>query len=90
MNWHQALSDFQMYLKIERGLSKNSIENYTLDIQAFQNFLNSEKINQTPIECTQEVVKKFIYETAKVLSSHTQARRIAGLRSFFDYLIFEK
>ena len=90
MNWHQALSDFQMYLKIERGLSKNSIENYTLDIQAFQNFLNSEKINQTPIECTQEVVKKFIYETAKVLSSHTQARRIAGLRSFFDYLMFEK
>ena len=88
MNWHQALSDFQMYLKIERGLSKNSIENYTLDIQAFQNFLNSEKINQTPTECTQEVVKKFIYETAKVLSSHTQARRIAGLRSFFDYLIF--
>ena len=50
MNWHQALSDFQMYLKIERGLSKNSIENYTLDIQAFQNFLNSEKINQTPLE----------------------------------------
>jgi integrase/recombinase XerD len=90
VNWHQALSDFQMYLKIERGLSKNSIENYTLDILAFQNFLNSEKINQTPIECTQEVVKKFIYETAKVLSSHTQARRIAGLRSFFDYLIFEK
>ena len=66
------------------------MENYTLDIQAFQNFLKSEKINQTPIECTQEVVKKFIYETAKVLSSHTQARRIAGLRSFFDYLIFEK
>ena len=57
MNWHQALSDFQMYLKIERGLSKNSIENYTLDIQAFQNFLNSEKINQTPIQVIQNLSK---------------------------------
>ena len=60
MNWHQALSDFQMYLKIERGLSKNSIENYTLDIQAFQNYFKSEKINQTQKESKQEVVNKYI------------------------------
>ncbi|MEC8599928.1 MAG: tyrosine recombinase, partial [Bacteroidota bacterium] len=40
--------------------------------------------------CKQETVKKYIYETAKILSEHTQARRISGLRSFFDYLIFEK
>ena len=35
-------------------------------------------------------LKRYIYETAKLLSEHTQARRISGLRSFFDYLIFEK
>jgi len=90
LNWDQAVLDYKMYLQIERGLSKNSVENYALDIKSFQNFLNSENINQTPIECNQKTVRKFIYETAKVLSSHTQARRIAGLRSFFDYLIFEK
>ena len=90
MNWQQAVSDFRMYLQIERGLSKNSIDNYTLDIQAFQNFLQLKKINQSPTQCNEEIIKQFIYETAKVLSPHTQARRIAGLRSFFDYLIFEK
>ena len=90
MNWRQAVSDFQIYLQIERGLSENSIENYTLDIQAFQKFLEIEKINISPLECEEEILKQFIYETAKALSPYTQARRIAGLRSFFDYLIFEK
>ena len=90
MNWGQAVSDFQMYLQIERGLSKNSIENYILDIQAFQKFLEIEKINISPLECEEEIIKQFIYETAKALSPYTQARRISGLRSFFDYLIFEK
>ena len=90
MNWQQAVADFRMYLKIERGLAENSIENYSLDLRAFQSFLFSEKIKESPLDCSQETVKQFIYETAKVLSPHTQARRIAGLRSFFDYLIFEK
>ena len=89
MNWIQALSDYQMYLQIERGLSENSILNYGLDIKMFQRFLLEIKSEEGPLDCSRETVQKFIYETAKVMSPHTQARRIAGLRSFFDYLIFE-
>lgn len=89
MNWDQARSDFQMYLKIERGLSENSIQSYSLDIQSFQQFLIQVQSDEGPLNCSQESVQRFIYETAKVMSPHTQARRIAGLRSFFDYLIFE-
>ena len=89
MNWDQACSDFQMYLKIERGLSENSIQSYRLDIQTFRNFLVEVQSEEGPLECSKEAVQRFIYETAKLMSPHTQARRIAGLRSFFDYLIFE-
>jgi len=89
VNWIQALSDYQMYLRIERGLSENSILNYSLDIKMFQRFLLEIKSEEGPLDCSRETVQKFIYETAKVMSPHTQARRIAGLRSFFDYLIFE-
>ena len=38
MNWDQALKDFKYYLKIERGLSENSIEAYGRDIQKFAEF----------------------------------------------------
>ena len=89
MNWKQALADYRMYLKIERGLSENSIQNYTLDVLALQHFLKNEKIEESPENCSLDTVQKFIYETAKILSPHTQARRLSGLRSFFDYLIFE-
>ena len=89
MNWKQALEDYRMYLKIERGLSENSIQNYTLDVLALQHFLKNEKIEESPENCSLDTVQKFIYETAKILSPHTQARRLSGLRSFFDYLIFE-
>lgn len=78
-----------MYLQIERGLSENSIVNYSHDIRAFQGFLDQISSNEGPLDCSKETIQKFIYETAKIMSPHTQARRIAGLRSFFDYLIFE-
>lgn len=89
MNWSQAVLDYQMYLQIERGLSENSILNYGHDIKTFQGFLHQINSLEGPLDCSKETIQKFIYETAKVMSPHTQARRIAGLRSFFDYLIFE-
>ena len=31
MNWQSYIKSFQSYLKIERGLSKNTIDNYSFD-----------------------------------------------------------
>ena len=39
MKWHDALNDYQLYLKIERGLSENSIANYAFDIKKLIKFL---------------------------------------------------
>lgn len=89
MKWQNALKDYQLHLKIERGLSKNSIENYSLDIKKLINYLENNKINLSPIEISSEVIQQFIYELAKSTNARTQARTISGLRSFFTYLIFE-
>jgi integrase/recombinase XerD len=89
VNWKKAIADYRMYLKIERGLSESSIESYTIDILGFEQFLIDENITKNPIDCDLSSVQTFIYETAKSLSPNTQARRLSGLRSFFDYMIFE-
>ena len=89
MNWKKAIADYRMYLKIERGLSESSIESYTIDVLGFEQFLIDENITKNPIDCDLSSVQTFIYETAKSLSPNTQARRLSGLRSFFDYMIFE-
>lgn len=89
MKWQHALKDYQLYLKIERGLSKNSIDNYVLDVKKLIGFLETNKISVSPISITPEVLHQFIYEIAKIVNERTQSRIISGLRSFFSYLIFE-
>ena len=89
MNWKQATLDYINYLKIERGLTKNSIDSYSRDVKKLVLFINSHKDHYSPINITSETIKQFIYEVSKNINPKSQARLISGLRSFFDYLIFE-
>ena len=89
MKWQHALKDYQLYLKIERGLSKNSIANYTLDVKKLILFLEDKNITDSPISISTETIQQFIYETAKLVNARSQSRIISGLRSFFNYLVFE-
>ena len=90
MKWKQAIHDFEVYLKIERGLSANTIENYVRDINKLIYFLEENSITVSPISIAQDDLQQFIYQIAKNVSTRSQARVISGLRSFFDYLVFEK
>lgn len=89
MQWHDALNDYQLYLKIERGLSENSIANYAFDIKKLIKFLEKNELVISPINIDHGVLQQFIYEVSKSLNARSQARIISGLRSFFDYLVFE-
>ncbi|MFY0631086.1 MAG: site-specific tyrosine recombinase XerD [Flavobacteriaceae bacterium] len=89
MKWNHAIKDYQFYLKIERGLSENTIESYTRDIKKLNSFLEENEISTTPIKIGEDQIQQFIYEIAKSINPRSQARIISGLRSFFDYLIFE-
>jgi integrase/recombinase XerD len=89
MKWKHALKDYQLYLKIERGLSKNSINSYTLDVEKLIHYLEENDISESPISITTETIQQFIYTTAKIVNARSQSRLISGLRSFFNYLVFE-
>lgn len=89
MNWSRYIKDYQSYLRIERGLSKNTIENYGFDIERLCLFLENNKIDVSPIKISDETLQQFIYNVAKELNPRSQARIISGLKSFFNYLVFE-
>ena len=89
MNWNESILDYSHYLKIERGLSSHTIQNYIRDVKKLVYFLDEEKISSSPIGINEELIQKFIYTIAKKISPRSQARIISGLRSYFDYLIFE-
>jgi len=87
MNWTNAINDFNDYLKIERGFSVNSISSYKEDITKFKKFINYTK---NPLEVNSDDIKGFLHDISKELNSTSQSRVISGLRSFFEFLIFEK
>ncbi len=89
MKWQNALTDYKNYLKIERGLSKNSIDNYILDVNKLINFLEEHNYNISPISIEKETIQEFIYHISKQVNARSQSRIISGLRSFFNYLVFE-
>lgn len=89
MNWDRALQDYQHYLHLERGLAQNSIQNYSRDVRKFRNFLESKGLVEHPLNIDRETVQLFIHDIAKVVNPRSQARIISGLKSFFNYLVFE-
>ena len=90
MKWPQAITHYQNYLKIERGLSKNSISNYTFDINKLVKWMVLNNVKTSPINIEKETLQEFIYNIAKELNPRSQSRIISGLKGFFNYLIFEE
>ena len=90
MNWLDALKYYQDYLKIERGLSENSISNYSFDIKKLVKWLDDSLIKDSPVIINKEIIQEFIYHIAKEVNPRSQSRIISGLKGFFNYLVFEE
>ena len=89
MNWDTSIENFKNYLKLERGLSMNSIESYEFDLIQFKNFITENSINESPKKCSSSTVKRYLYKNFSNKKSRSQARSISALKSFFNYLLFE-
>ena len=89
MNWDSSFENFKNYLKLERGLSINSIKSYEYDLNLFKNFIQSNKMSDTPFNCKAETVKNYLYNNLSNKKSRSQARSISAIKSYFNYLIFE-
>ena len=85
MDWNKAIKDFNIYLSIERGLSKNTVEAYIRDITNVSIFFE-----KNPLKIKRTDIIKFINDlNEKKKSSRTQARILSSIKSFYNYLIFD-
>lgn len=89
MKWTHAIKDYQIFLKVERGLTENTINSYTNDIHKLVDFLKNKESTISPLKIDKFAVQEFVYEVSKLVNPRSQARILSGLRSFFDYLVFE-
>ena len=80
------IRDFRNYLKIERGMSPNTVASYCHDAEALLDFCKGLSLKEIS---TEKVVEFLGRATDKGISKRSQARILSSLRSFFSWCIEE-
>ena len=85
----KLIKDYVSYLKIEKGLSENTIISYSEDLVKFKEFLTKNKINFKKINS--DILLKYVkYLYSKGLKDSSIARNIVTIRNFLKFLTQEK
>lgn len=90
MDWRLRIKEYEGFLKLEKGLSSNSIEAYLSDINKLEQFLELKEIESGPEELDREQLSLFLTWISELgLSARTQARILSGIKAFYHYLLME-
>ena len=80
---------YEIYLRLERGLSPNSIDAYLADLDKLLAFAADE--GKSYQEITYEDLQQFVAQLADIgIHPRSQARIISGIKSFYRFLLLDK
>lgn len=81
--------DYHIYLKLERGLSENSVLAYEQDLQKLVDYFAEVQIGHGIEDATYEDLEAFVYhQFAGSTSARSQARILSGIHSFYRFLLY--
>ena len=87
-NSEEIVNDFKRHIVLERGLSPHTAESYMVDVRHLTDY--SEEIGKTLDQISQDDITGLLCRLHDMdISARTQARMIAGMRSFFKFLRLE-
>jgi integrase/recombinase XerD len=81
---------FLNHIKVERGLSANTVESYGRDLFKFRDFLSRTGARSIGTIREDHIVDFLVELTRKRLSVRTQARNLVAIRNFFKFLRAER
>jgi integrase/recombinase XerD len=85
----RVLSGFLDYLRIEKGLAKNSISAYTTDILQFSEFLEKQK--RLLLTARRGDVREFLQQLfSHQVDGRSVGRKLSALRHLYRYLLLDK
>ena len=89
-SWGLYGKEFSNYLKLERSLSKNSIEAYVHDVNLLAQYLELSKLEISPLAISSKHLQNFLHHIIELgMSAHSQARILSGIKGFYKYLLSE-
>ncbi len=87
-SWEVVIDAYLTYIKFERRLSKNSVENYMRDVGSAAQFI-FEVYGAEPAEVSEAMIQGYLEELySKGIKPSTQARSVSAIRGFFKFLLF--
>ncbi|MBQ7256868.1 MAG: site-specific tyrosine recombinase XerD [Abditibacteriota bacterium] len=89
-NINIEIDNFINYLKFERGLSYNTCQSYSVDLNEFVSFLAEKEIENTENIGESDIEAFIISLSKKGFAQSTIHRRVAAVRGFCKYLLREK
>ena len=90
MEWASLIKEYEGFLKLEKGLSQNSIKAYLSDIGKLEQFLEHAGLEVGPGEMSREQLSSFLTWISELgLSARTQARILSGVKAFYHFLLLE-
>lgn len=82
----ENLQTYLYFLRIERGLSENSIKSYERDLKQFIQYLNDNQINHYN-DVSRYTILAFLQKQREANKSNSSiVRMVSSLRKFFQYL----
>ncbi len=88
MDWQAAKKGFRSYLKLERSLSKNSVDAYLTDLDKLMQFAETKQLK--PESISHRDLTEFIGWVNELgMIPSTQARIISGIKGFYRYLLLD-
>jgi len=89
-SWKESVKDFEIFLRLEKSLSQNSIEAYLNDVSKLEQFFSESGKTVNPAEITYNDLKEFLsWFNNYGSNARTQSRVLSGIRAFFKYLLIE-
>jgi integrase/recombinase XerD len=90
LNWKKSFKDFENYLRLEKSLSRNSIEAYLNDVSKLEDFFQKENPELSPSAVQYADLKEFLFWYNKNnKNARTQSRVLSGIRAYFKFLLIE-
>lgn len=84
-----AIADYLHYIRIERGLSNNTIKSYHQDLQQFGAYVTTQQLRLNQIDHV--VILSWLGQLNELgKSNNSVIRMVTSLRKFFGYLFQEK
>ena len=81
------LAEFEAYLFQEKRMARNSLQAYRRDVRGFAEFLKDKNIRQLSDVNNATVISYVLYLKKIGRTTSTINRKIASVRSFYNFLI---